>query len=314
VAEILFASSVTASIHNLGIDTASDRGLEAAATTLWATWRQLISRSEGQGELYDQKLRTMKVGRRLRVVPVGNRSPHIASAPGDPPTRDSGELIGSIKIWQIIAGQRYRVGSTLRKAVWLEYGIGPGYAFRHPAWTTGGLSLGAEGGNVWRGKVAHRKAKDGTRTGPPLHKLVMAPRPHARPALALALPKMQANFVGALRTAEPVVFERIDLLKVRRALLGFSAVIGNLSALGIRFGRLGRLRGAALGLERGLGDFSAAATGNLGLRAARRLTGQQAGRAIADITRGLPAGFATRVGNRFVSTVGTQPLLRRMFK
>ena len=285
MAEILFASSSTASIHNLGIDVAVDRGLQAAATALWETWRQLISRSDGEGAFYDTALRTVKVGRRLRVIPVGKRTPHIASAPFDPPTRDSGELLGSIKIWTVKPGERYRVGSTLRKAVWLEYGIGPGYAFRHPAWTTERRSEpGAMGGKRWsRSKSLQPKNKDGSPRGPALHKLVMAPRPHARPALALALPKMQANFVGALRTAEPVVFERIDLLKVRRGLLGASAVIGNLSALGIRFGFLSKLRGLGLGLEKGIGDFSALATGNLGLRAARRLAGQQAGRAIGDI-------------------------------
>jgi len=308
--KILFASSVTAAMHNLGIDVATARGLEDAAKVLWETWRGLLSRPDGDGIFYGDRLRTMKINRRVRVISVGQRPPHIASKEGDPPTRDSGELVGSIRIWEVKKGEHYRVGSTHWKAAWLEYGVGPGYAFQHPAWVRERRADPDRlGGNRLR-----RSPTASSQGGPALRKLVIAPRPHARPALALAQPKMNANFVAALRTAKPITFDSIDLLAVRRGLLGFSAVVGNLSALGIRFGFLSKLRGASLGLERGLGDTSALLTGNLGLRAARRIAGQRAGRFIGDVTRGMPAGFARRVSNRFVSQTVTSPALRKMFR
>ncbi|KPK43092.1 MAG: hypothetical protein AMJ65_06880 [Phycisphaerae bacterium SG8_4] len=308
--KILFATSVTAAIHNLGIDVATDKGLQDAAERLWREWRQLLARSDGSGAFYGDELRTVRMGRRIRVVPVGKRAPHIASAPDEPPARDSGELLNSIRIWEIKKGEHYRVGSTHWKAVWLEYGVGPGFPFEHPAWSRERRASPTEMG----GRRAYRTRLAESKDGVSYRKLVMMPRPHARPALAKALPGMNTEFVAALRTAKPIVFERIDLLAIRRGLLGVSAIIGNLGAFGIRIGALTKIRGLALGFERGLGDFGALASGNLGLRIARRAAGQQAGRLIGDVTRGLPSGFARRVGNRSLSRIATTPALRKMFQ
>jgi hypothetical protein len=299
-------------VRNLGLIAAQDRGLEAAAKVLYGTWYELLGR-RGSGEIYEQNIRTIsgvltlkrrpgsafltgssgegsafnkRRTRENRLIAFGTRDGgrHQASARGEPPARDSGALQRSLFINQITKNEHYQVGTTLDYAVFLEFGIGPGYPFR-----SGAIN----------------------RKGAPVR---VHPRPHMRPAMQIALPHMNTNYVAALRTAHPIVFETIDLLAVRRGLLTLSATIGNLGAIGIRGGALSKLRQSALRTERVLGDAGAIATGRAGIRVARRLAGRQAGRLLGQMTAGTPPGFARRVQNRALSKLITTPALRRMFQ
>jgi len=96
---------------------AADPALRAAA---------LVTRDEvvlelskpGTGRVYTTTFYVDGQGR-LRVGPLRGK-PHQASAPGEPPAVDSGELRASIEM-EIRDGVAY-VGSTLERAQWLENG------------------------------------------------------------------------------------------------------------------------------------------------------------------------------------------------
>ena len=292
MSKIVIRSDVTAVFGNVTIDTT--QGLKAAADVLQKTWYDELNRP-GTGRDYDdKKLRTGKPkGKRsLRVIPVGTKV-HRGSKPGLPPAPDTGALRDSIKSWETNEG--YRVGSDLWYALFLEYGIGPGFAFRTP---------------VKSYKTYSGEASEGKRA---LTELVVAPRPHARRALAIASDQMTAPMAGALRTAVAIPVQTINLLAIRRALFAFSATIGNLRGLGINVGVLNKLRGGAVRLQRGVGDFDSYISGNLGERAAFRLVGRQTGRMLGSMTSGIPGRFPRRVANRALSSTVTTPGLRKLF-
>lgn len=72
----------------------------------------------GRGRTYTHYMAT--VGG--QVVPVRPRNkPHRASAPGDAPAVDSGDLRRSIGVQKIGEG-RYRVGTNLKHGLFLEFG------------------------------------------------------------------------------------------------------------------------------------------------------------------------------------------------
>lgn len=91
------------------------------------------------------------------TYPRGSKT-HVASSPGQPPAPDTGQLRNSIQMEVEEARGVVRVGTNLEYAAPLEFGT-----------STAG--------------------KD--------HNVVIAPRPHARPALAKARAKMGAAFFGA---------------------------------------------------------------------------------------------------------------------
>ncbi len=136
-----------------GIIAARRAGLLRAAIVLQGVWKEQLNQP-GTGATYDVEFRTING----RVVPAGKRSsPHTASAPGESPATDTGQLKQSIAVAEVgVRGAAIggvRVGSGLRYALALEYGV----------------------------NVA------GSKTGPhPDASFVLQARPHARPALVRA--------------------------------------------------------------------------------------------------------------------------------
>lgn len=122
-------------IRQLGIRERAARGLTSASNTLRNEWTQVL-RQPGQGRLYSQELRTIRAGGVTRVVPVGPRPPHRASAPGAPPAADTGRSANSIAIddSRIRSNLTSRVGTNRKSLRFLQWGVGPGYRFGpHPA-------------------------------------------------------------------------------------------------------------------------------------------------------------------------------------
>lgn len=84
--------------------------------------------SPATGRVYG--LRRSRKGGRPVFGPAfrGGRKVHRASAPGEPPAPDTGALLGSVQ-WRVRSdGTRWfaEVGSTLRYALYLEYGAARG--------------------------------------------------------------------------------------------------------------------------------------------------------------------------------------------
>lgn len=77
--------------------------------------KEMLSRP-GTGRLYN---RGGKRGKKRRKATIA-KSAHRASAPGEPPARDRGILIGSIGM--DVAGEVLTVGTGQKKAIWLEFG------------------------------------------------------------------------------------------------------------------------------------------------------------------------------------------------
>lgn len=75
----------------------------------------------GSGRTYTTNFFTDKQG---RVRPIGTRTPHTASAPGQPPAPDSGDLRDSIdyNARRLPDGAEVEVGSDLDYAVFTEMG------------------------------------------------------------------------------------------------------------------------------------------------------------------------------------------------
>jgi len=296
--KIVITSPVTGLFAQFG--PASEAGLKAAADVLYDEWHKLLNKRKGsaRGVWYGNEFRTIKRGGRSYVVPTGRRKEHQASAPDDPPAKDTQRLAKSLFKAKIEGG--WRIGSSEWHALFLEYGIGPGYPFKHPASQFTKTTIYRQGGSLKRGPRT-------TKTG-----YAVAPRPHLRPAMAAALPKMNTQMVAAMRTAVSIPIKEIDLLKVRRGLFAFSATIGNLQALGIRLPFMNVLRQGALRLERGTGDFDAFISGKLDQRVVGRVVGRQFGRTLGNVTRGIPGRFPKRVARRVLSKNLTTPALRKV--
>lgn len=133
-------------------------GLFAGGLVLEKHWKRVLGR-RGTGRVYDVRLRT--VGG--RVIPVGPRPRHRASAPGQPPAPDRGELRGSVGT--------AKVGGKVR--------VGPGVP--RPS---------------QRGYVA-RILEEGVTSHPA--GIVIAPRPHAQEAARRAMREMNGVVIGHLR-------------------------------------------------------------------------------------------------------------------
>ncbi len=144
-------------IVGLGILASRDAALLRAGIALQAVWSAELNKAGG-GRTYDTEFRTING----RVVPVGKAArSHTASAPGEAPAPDTGELKQSIAVARVPGG--VRVGSGLRRALALEYGV-----------------------NV-----------SGSKTGPhPDPSFVLQARPHARPSL----PKAKRGMTKGIRT------------------------------------------------------------------------------------------------------------------
>ena len=148
-------------IAGLGILGARDAALLRAGIILQTQWSAQLNQP-GSGQTYDTEFRTING----RVVPVGKAArSHTASAPGEPPAPDTGELKRSIAVARVAGG--VRVGSGLRYALALEYGV-----------------------NVSGSKVSPH----------PDASFVLQARPHARPALKKAKRKMTKGIRTRLST------------------------------------------------------------------------------------------------------------------
>ena len=154
-------ASPAAIIGGMGILAARDAALLRAGITLQTQWSAQLN-TAGSGVTYDTAFRTIKG----RVVPIGRAArSHTASKPGDSPAPDTGQLKQSIAVAK--TSQGVRVGSGLRYALALEYGV-----------------------NV-----------SGSKTVPhPDPSFVLQARPHARPAFRKARPKMSNAIQAGLRT------------------------------------------------------------------------------------------------------------------
>jgi hypothetical protein len=97
-----------------------NRDLDRVGVQLVSRLRVTLS-TPGQGRVYDQRFFT---NRRGRVIAYGKRVPHRASAPGDPPARDTGVLAASVSahVTRRPDGAELSVGSSLDYAVYTEFG------------------------------------------------------------------------------------------------------------------------------------------------------------------------------------------------
>lgn len=102
-----------------GILTAQRRGLKRVAILLQSSWKEVLS-LRGKGKTYSIRFAFVNG----RVVPLTgvSRPAHRASAPGDPPAKDTGESAASIQI-DDRQGNRIRVGTNKRSLLALEYGV-----------------------------------------------------------------------------------------------------------------------------------------------------------------------------------------------
>jgi len=140
-------------------------GLAAAGLVLQGEWKDVLS-TPGQGDIYEAGTRFLTIGGRTFAIQddeEGRPSDHRASAPGDPPAADFGNLRNSIDVEE--EPGRVFVGSSSRVAAWLEYGVGTA------------------------------EAVDGPHPGG----IVIEPRPSAEPAYAAAKQDMTKAMLRALR-------------------------------------------------------------------------------------------------------------------
>lgn len=137
----------------LGILAARDQALEKAAIDLQSDWIQQLNQP-GSGKTYEAG--TGFITHKGRVIPVkargkfrGRRSTHVASAPGESPAKDTGDLQRAVQVVRSGAGYLVGMGGEIgRRGLALEYGVG-----------TAGSQVGPHPGGI-----------------------VIEPRPHARPA------------------------------------------------------------------------------------------------------------------------------------
>lgn len=94
------------------------------ANQLLGDLREILSRP-GHGNVYTTEWRTDKSGRRFPLMHV-SRTPHQASAVGEPPAADTGGLRSSVvyEIINTVRGIVIRLGTPLDYGYYLEYGVG----------------------------------------------------------------------------------------------------------------------------------------------------------------------------------------------
>jgi len=150
-------------LRQMGIPQAQRRALARAAETLRAAWVDKLNQP-GSGATYNTGFITTK-GSPRRVIPVGERVPHTASAPGEPPAPDTGAGRTSIVAVALDDGDRQRIGTNKRYLFALEFGV-----------------------NVPGSKVGQHPAEG----------FKIEPRPHARPVGEQMKPAMNEAFSAEL--------------------------------------------------------------------------------------------------------------------
>jgi HK97 gp10 family phage protein len=90
-------------------------------------------RRPGKGRLYTTNFFTDAAG---VVRPIGQRPPHRASAPGEPPASDTGRLLGSVEAVFFDGGLAAEIGTGLDYGRFLEFGTSKMAArpWLQPAW------------------------------------------------------------------------------------------------------------------------------------------------------------------------------------
>lgn len=287
--------------RQLGLQDGQAEGMEQAARRLQAEWIRIVSAAAGRGAVYFDVLRTVNntvVGVRPRTTP------HKASFDDSdsPPVKDSGDFARSIKIRekQIAFTARVQPASNAQGRVFVA-GTGG----------TAGISALTSDQDHWQvysddiaARIMEWGLSSGTpgAAGPHPAGIVIMPRPSARPALVNVLPEIKADLVGALRTSRARPGRSVSLINlIRRGIIQFSTVIGNLSAIGIRIPALTALRGKLLRAGTQLGDLNALAKGTIDQRILTRVVGRGERRVINNMTRGF-GSIGGRIARR--ATVG----------
>lgn len=81
----------------------------------------LMLSQPGKGRIYEYEREYLKADGTTAKVGKKRNKAHQASAPGDPPAVDTGDLRSRIGVQKIKPGH-YRVGTNLIYAPWLEFG------------------------------------------------------------------------------------------------------------------------------------------------------------------------------------------------
>jgi hypothetical protein len=171
-------------------------------------------------------------------------------------------------MWKVRNGE-YIVASNKKSLLFLEYGVGGAGLFGpHPAG------------------------------------IIIAPRPHARPALQRALPQMPQGVGITARSAiaeqQLVIRTKALGVNIRKFLISISSDLGWLSSIGVSGPALSAVRHMAVRTQRGIGDLTALSEQKLGARLVRRAAGRVAGRSIGATARSISGGgkFSSRVVRR----------------
>lgn len=285
----------------IGAFAAGQEGVLAAANRFAFIWRQNLEGSR-TGRWYNVKFRTLWRGRVPYVAPVGGTIDRQASAPGEPPAKQSGRLQEAVKVKQVVKfdRQQYRsraiVSNNLPYAAFLEYGVGPTRPFKHPAKQTNRRvkQFGAFGGPHER-----RRADEGygSRNRP----FTIEPRPHLRKTIREGMVHVNQDLLITIqgRLVPPHV-QNFDIRKIRRLLLRLSAKLGVFQLFGVNSKFLFLIRQRAIKLERGLGDYDAFVNGDIAGRVRRKIIGRNLGLQIGRI-----AG-TTRADPRFIRSFKRQ--------
>ena len=153
-------------LQRVGIPARVSRAVRGAGLILVHAWKDELSHP-GQGEFYAKGTRFITKGGRTFAIQddeLGRPADHRASAPGDPPAVDRGELRNSIDM-ESRGEAEVRIGSGDFVALALEFGVNT----------------------------------EGSRVGPHPGGIVIEPRPHGRPAKDNAAPAMREHVKSVLR-------------------------------------------------------------------------------------------------------------------
>ena len=100
------------------VDRAVERSVEGAAQLIANDMRTSIARGPKTGRIYTTYFRRNRTTG--AIFPFGQRVPHQASAPGEPPATDTGRLVGAIATEA--RGSTAVIEVRAIYARWLEYG------------------------------------------------------------------------------------------------------------------------------------------------------------------------------------------------
>ena len=99
-----------------------DRGLRAAAEIVVDEGNRLIRDPPKTGAVYTTRFFTRGRGPSRVVIPVGERAPHQASAPGESPARDTGRLQSSGNVQFDESAQKSYAAWSSKVARFMELG------------------------------------------------------------------------------------------------------------------------------------------------------------------------------------------------